>query len=800
MPQAENYALQIIQYTGTDTVDYKRGYFYRSEPVVESGVVSYVWQQIDTQPSNRNYNDLNNRPTINGVTLENNKTSDNLGLQNKLQYSSLPLASSANLGEIVQYIGATTQDYIRGYFYQCRYDSDNDVYSWVQIDTSANAAQQAAITQLETNQGNIASLEVGGVSDLVAAINKINSKSIQRYEYVEPNLIIYYHDGTTFQIAISSILNETQIGELENVIDNTITDGQILQYDSSLQKYKPYAILVALQTLLQDSKDYTDQQITSAVQAGAYVCDEKPTLYHDTQTGTYSVIYKQNGTVKTTTNTEARFYYETNSDPFCTSWIDGTEFTFSVASVNFEDYVNKNTDVVNTYAEDMLDKSKIPDIAALDALLTIVKTSLALKVNTSDIIDNLTSQDATKPLSAKQGKTLKDITDAKSDKLQYTTLPTPDILYEGAVYQFIGTTVQAYTKGNWYECKSNGETPATYYWEAVKMQSVTDNALSAVSENPVQNKIINTALGTKQNINLTNSISIDGNVETTVEGAIEELNTYSILIDTYVGNINALIPSTATTQNKLATAGDIPGIATINDAGIVKPDGSSIFIDANGVISAASATPIDSVVNGNMSAVTSNAVYGATNTLEINKQNKTLASPLTINQVQQTTVEGALGGLNTYTDNVKGFASTVNDKVEAINAVIPSTATSSNKLVTTNDLEKYSLIYGTSYVPAFYVIIADSNNGIIEFEQIIRDNREPNNIVSVKGLWDIEKETFINENYGNSTIEVSIITDSITNKKALKFVYGWVEGDGKNYKFTKAKGYNGAVIYDIVAR
>ena len=327
----------------------------------------------------------------------------------------------------------------------------------------------------------------------------------------------------------------------------------------------------------------------------------------------------------------------------------------------------------------MLDKSKIPDIAALDALLTIVKTSLALKVNTSDIIDNLTSQDATKPLSAKQGKTLKDITDAKSDKLQYTTLPTPDSLYEGAVYQFIGITGQAYTKGNWYECKSNGETPATYYWEAVKMQSVTDNALSAVSENPVQNKVINTALGTKQNINLTNSISIDGNVETTVEGALEELNTYASSIDTDVGNISGLIPSTATTQNKLATSADIPGIATINDIGLVKPDGSSIFIDANGVISAASATPIDSVVSGNMSAVTSNAVYGVTNTLETNKQNKTLASPLTINQIQQTTVEGALGGLNSYTDNI-------NTNVGTINAVIPSTATSSNKLVTANDL------------------------------------------------------------------------------------------------------------------
>ena len=162
--------------------------------------------------------------------------------------------------------------------------------------------------------------------------------------------------------------------------------------------------------ITENIKAYTDEEILKAIQVGAYVCDEKP-LY-DAENDT--VIYKQNGEIKTTTNTSARFYYTIPGEGnFFTSWIEDTEFTSTVDAVNFDDYVNKNTDVTDTYAEDLLDKTKIPNVQALDDLVAIIKTALALKVNTADIVDNLTSVDVEKPLSAKQGKVLKEITDEK---------------------------------------------------------------------------------------------------------------------------------------------------------------------------------------------------------------------------------------------------------------------------------------------------------------------------------------------------------------------------------------------------
>jgi hypothetical protein len=487
MPTASEHATEVIQYIGADTASYKRGFFYRSTPEIVQGELVYNWVQLNTQPSNTDYEDMTNKPEINGVELIGDKSSEDLGIQGQIQFSVMPEANASTRGKIVQFVGGTTVDYTKGYWYNCVYDALTDTFNWVKIDVSTNAALQSAITQLQTNQGDMSQLEIAGVSDLVAAINKVSSQGqIQRYEYNEPNLIIYYVDGHTFQLSIRSILNETQIGELEDVIDNTITDGQILQYDSAIQKYKPYAILTALQTLLQDAKDYTDTEIAASLVAGAYVCDYKPSYdaEHDT------VIYVQDGITKTTTNTEARFYYTTQEGSFCTSWIDDVEFTFSVAAVDFEDYVNKNTDVTSTYTEDMLDKSKIPDVAALDALLAIVKTALALKVNTSDIVDNLTSQDATKPLAAKQGKVLKDLVDTKNTKFQVAEMPTASEDYLGVIYQFTGVSSAAYENGQFYRCDSDGETPATYSWTKLPFSTPIDNALDATSPNPVANSVL----------------------------------------------------------------------------------------------------------------------------------------------------------------------------------------------------------------------------------------------------------------------------------------------------------------------
>lgn len=598
MPEATDHPQEVIEYIGADTVNYKRGYFYRSTPVVVSGELTYVWQQQDTQPSNSNYEDMQNKPQINGVTLVGDKASSDLALQDEMQFATLPEASASLLGKIYQYTGANTASYKKGFFYQCVYDSENNVYVWQNTDVSDNAVLAGRVTTLETNQGDMSHLEVTGVVDLVSAINKVNARAgIERYAYVEPVLTIYYNDGSTFSISVGDILSETQIGELANVLDTTITDGQVLQYDAALQKYKPYAILTALQTCLQTAKDYTDQEISSAIVSGAYVCDEKPSYdaEHDT------VIYKQSGVTKTTTQTDARFYYYSDGDPYCTSWIDDIEFTFSVADVDFEDYVNKNTDVVSTYTEDMLDKTKIPDVAALDALLAIVKTSLALKVNTSDIIDVLTSSDATKPLSAKQGKVLKDTVDTKQDIIQYATMPVADQPYLGKVAQYSGTTSGAYIKGQTYTCKYDNLNDV-YYWDVVPMTADL-GTLADGETKPVSGDEIYDALALKQNATMSAPVE----TETTVEGALGALSsnkqpkTLSTTIEgetTVEGCLTALsnksVGVDGTTIVKDSITGELSAVtATNNSVGVVKPDGTTITVDANGVISGANTLDFD---------------------------------------------------------------------------------------------------------------------------------------------------------------------------------------------------------------
>lgn len=55
--------------------------------------------------------------------------------QEKLsQYRLMPAASQRYLGRVVQYIGANTQSYTVGFFYQCIYE--NDTYSWKDLQTT----------------------------------------------------------------------------------------------------------------------------------------------------------------------------------------------------------------------------------------------------------------------------------------------------------------------------------------------------------------------------------------------------------------------------------------------------------------------------------------------------------------------------------------------------------------------------------------------------------------------------------------------------------------------------------------
>jgi hypothetical protein len=173
--------------------------------------------------------------------------------------------------------------------------------------------------------------------------------------------------------------DDTALGNRVTANENAIT---VLNGDTTVNG----SVDKKVATCLTDSKSYTDTSIQNAIRQTAIVCDAKPTL-----SGT-TITYYQGGVEKTiTSDNKTKFYYTTAGVNYSTIWIENTEFTDTVASVNFSDYVSKTNDVTSTYSGSDADKTKIPNIGAMDALKTLVDTELDEKVNVSDVESSISS-------------------------------------------------------------------------------------------------------------------------------------------------------------------------------------------------------------------------------------------------------------------------------------------------------------------------------------------------------------------------------------------------------------------------
>ena len=265
------------------------------------------------------------------------------------------------------------------------------------------------ISDIETNIGDMSTINISSVTDLVGAINSLYSSSLTSVTYSGRKLTLTYTDGNAIDLDISSIITDTNIGDFSNVDDTGITDKQVLAYDIATNKYIPTTIDGS--NVLSEAKQYTDEEILKINNAEAIAVDSKPTFADGT------ITYTKNGAEETTTNANTWFYYTVDTKSYQTIWVDSTEFTVEInGTIDFVDYVNKTTDVVSTYTGEEVDKTKIPDLAAIDALYDLVKTALRSKVNTVDIVDDLISEATDKPLSASQGKVLDEkITVLKTD-------------------------------------------------------------------------------------------------------------------------------------------------------------------------------------------------------------------------------------------------------------------------------------------------------------------------------------------------------------------------------------------------
>ena len=61
---------------------------------------------------------------------------------------------------------------------------------------------------------------------------------------------------------------------------------------------------------------------------------------------------------------------------------------------------------------------------------------------------------------------------ALNHAVQVDSFPVASAKYFGKIYQYIGATTNDYTHGYFYQCVSNGETPAVYSWEYVQTSDI----------------------------------------------------------------------------------------------------------------------------------------------------------------------------------------------------------------------------------------------------------------------------------------------------------------------------------------
>ena len=239
-------------------------------------------------------------------------------------------------------------------------------------------------TAIETLNGN--STVVGSVDSKVAtaysnATSYTDTECAKKVDKVSGKGLSTNDFTDELKTKLNNLENydDTALGNRVTANENAIT---VLNGDTTVNG----SVDKKVATCLTDSKSYTDTSIQNAIKQTAIVCDSKPTLSGNI------ITYYQGGVEKTiTSDNKTKFYYTDNNVNYSTIFIENTEFTDTVASVNFSDYVSKTNDVVSTYTSSDADKTKIPNIGAMDALKALVDTELDEKVNVSDVESSVSS-------------------------------------------------------------------------------------------------------------------------------------------------------------------------------------------------------------------------------------------------------------------------------------------------------------------------------------------------------------------------------------------------------------------------
>ena len=268
---------------------------------------------------------------------------------------------------------------------------DNKVDKVSGKELSTNDFTDAYKQQIDDNKTAIETLN-GGSSVVGSVDSKVSTAYSNATTYTDTECAKKVDKVSGKGLSTNDFTDElkTKLNNLENYDDtalgNRVTANEnaitVLNGDTNVNG----SVDKKVATCLTDSKSYTDTSIQNAIKQTAIVCDSKPTLNGTT------ITYYQGGVEKTiTSDNKTKFYYTSGGINYSTIFIENTEFTDTVASVNFSDYVSKTNDVTSIYSDSDADKTKIPNIGALDALKSLVDTELNEKVNVSDVESSISS-------------------------------------------------------------------------------------------------------------------------------------------------------------------------------------------------------------------------------------------------------------------------------------------------------------------------------------------------------------------------------------------------------------------------
>ena len=292
--------------------------------------------------------------------------------------------------------------------------------------------------------------------------------------------------------------------------------------------------------------------------------------------------------------------------------------------------------------------------------------------NTTSELQATNVQDAIDEVDA----TVDELETNKQDVIQVTTLPTASATELGKVYQYLGAddAINNLTHGYFYECTYDGLT-ASYGWEQRNVQPhvnptasnisydnttsglTADDVQEAIDEvegrvdtaesdiNTIEEKIPSTAsdinqlvdhdsLGTAAFKDSTDRVSPNNTALVESQSVYSAINTALSSIYTPRGDITC-----AELTSSLLIAANVGNIYEVSDSGTT----TALFLQGAGV-------PITTgsnvgIINAGQDRILFNLMANAFDLTDYQK--KDLTTPITVDGVQKTTVEDALGGLNT---------------------------------------------------------------------------------------------------------------------------------------------------------